>query len=195
MGIIGWADAPNTIEKKTAIPPVGVAAPYETVEQSHQPVTEVARQAAPDTNVPIKEDCNSQNEIHVNSDLSSNAEIRAEEPVSERVDFVEKTVFEQLVEAIRSLKLKQSGDFEILGQNPVEHIDISKLELHEVEFLINHAYRTGDMDFFALVREVHAVKRRILDMTDKPDSVSSVNLDSLMELVESKYSEAFTESH
>ena len=69
--------------------------------------------------------------------------------------------------------------------------DITRLELHEVEFMLKHAERSTNVDYYRIAREVHGVKRRILDLVDTPDLTSSNNLDALMNLVEDKYEASF----
>lgn len=105
-------------------------------------------------------------------------------PAPECRQKAEDTLLEQLVECIRNLKLR---DVDGSGQC----CDITRLELHEVEFMLKHAERSTNVDYYRIAREVHGVKRRILDLVDTPDLTSSNNLDALMNLVEDKYEASF----
>jgi hypothetical protein len=93
-------------------------------------------------------------------------------------------VCDQLVCAIRSLRIR---DIDGSGRS----YDISLLEFHEVEFLFKHAERVSSVDYFNVVRELHAVKRRILNLAENPDVVDSTNIDTLINFAEEKYETSF----
>ena len=70
-------------------------------------------------------------------------------------------------------------------------LDISRFELHEIEFLYDHAERVSFIDPFAVVKGLFEIKHRILEQAEDVETISSPNLDALLEFAESKYAKAF----
>lgn len=164
MGIVGWADAPNSISE-------------EQLGDEETVIVEESEQVA-------EENDSTGNQVEVKSEpittpmKAKSIETRALESVKTPL---ETSAGEELLEAIRSLKLKSGKD----------ECDISKFELHEVKFLFNHAERQGFSDYYGVVKEVFAVKHRILDKVDDIDDTESPNLDELLAFAESKYEQSF----
>lgn len=143
---------------------------YDVLEINHNPGETAARWVSNQEMMPLRD----ADEIHGQDN---------EDSICKRKGVMSSEVFNQVVDSIRNLELRDvDGDGEY---------DISMLELHEVEFAVNHAQRIGGVDFFSLVREVHAVRRRLLYLVDDPDSVVSDNLDRLIDLIEERYEESF----
>lgn len=93
-----------------------------------------------------------------------------------------KAANDEVVSTIRNLRLWPSPE----DKNTC---DISLIELHEVGFVLKHAARFDDLDYYKLAREAQQVKRQLLEVGAAPDSLSSPNLDKLIEFLEKKYEE------
>lgn len=225
MGLIGWADAPNSVESENTDSSVPIAPASEEPRLSIDGRYDLfENNVSFDTDECVIEELDDRqraqdNEIFFSKfeeydipdddfdrvraasreawieeyETENNSNFDPDQSDIDRCKQIESenampvTDFDQVVDAIRALKLRDAD-----GSG--ETCDISQIELHEIEFVIRHAERVGDVDFFKLAREVHAVKHRILEMTDTPDYVNSSNLDSLMKLVEEKYEESYSEN-
>ena len=179
MGIVGWADAPNTTEDESV-----------SLESAQ---SESIGTILPPPAAPVLEEI-----VQVSSDDNSfeggedEDEYVGEESISRSIipldDWEDDQVSEaaiELMNAIRGLRLCQSE------QGGSIRCDISKFELHEVKFLFDHAERCGFDGYFSVVREVFGVKHRIIDEGLDIDSVDSSNLDDLLSYVEAKYEKAY----
>ena len=181
MGLIGWADAPNSIEEKkneleTQTPTAsGFAAGSESLTPNEPTQSDS----------PLFGDDQTDTASAMDSEadaIDNGAAVEdAETPGFESHEHG--TLDSGLLLAIRNLRLTGSED--------ENRYDISKFELHEIKFLFEHAERSGSIDYFAAVREVFGVKHRILDEKIDIDAVASPNLDELMAFVEEKYESSF----
>lgn len=177
MGLIGWADAPNSIEEDQTIPEPHIT-PQASPIMATQAETPEMIEGVDDSieEIPEKADANeepSESPAHV----ASSSEFDIDGCASES------PAGNELLCAIRNLKLTGNAD--------ENRYDISKFELHEIKFLFEHAERCGSVDYFSAVREVFGVKHRILDEKIDIDSIESPNLDDLMAFVEGKYEKSF----
>ncbi len=181
MGLIGWADAPNSIEenkgeiKMRAPSAPGLAAGSEplTWHEPSQSDSPLFDNTLTDS-MPIADGEDGKTDV--------SAFIEDEEASGLAVED-QRSPNDELLLAIRNLRLA--------GNEDEGRYDISKFELHEIKFLFEHAERIGGVDYFVAVREVFGVKHRILDKKVDIDAVSSPNLDELMAFVEGKYEDSF----
>lgn len=177
MGLIGWADAPNSIEEDQTLPEPRITpqvVPIES-EQAEAPDT---IEGIDDSIEEAPEGAKSNEELDENPvNIESRSEFDVDDCASEN------PACNELLYAIRNLKLTGNAD--------ENRYDISRFELHEVKFLFEHAERCGCVDYFSAVREVFGVKHRILDEKNDIDSIESPNLDELMAFVEEKYENSF----
>lgn len=185
MGLIGWADAPNTEENKEAFPGDVTQVPTApAINQELLSEAETAERSVSVAEVPI----DSNDALDFNYEVSvSRTSVSVSDWGFDSVSEEDKgkAAAIELFNAIRGLRLNQHND-ETGMRN-----DISKFELHEVKFLFDHAERCGFEDYFTVVKEVFAVKHRILDEGNDIDAVESPNLDDLLEFVEAKYEKAY----
>lgn len=177
MGLIGWADAPNSIEEDQTIPEPH-ATPQASPIAAVQPETHEMIESIDDSIGETPEEVGASEELSENSvHAASHSEFEMGDCASES------PTSNELLCAIRNLKLTGNAD--------ENRYDISKFELHEIKFLFEHAERCGSVDYFSAVREVFGVKHRILDEKIDIDSIESPNLDDLMAFVEGKYEKSF----
>lgn len=90
---------------------------------------------------------------------------------------------DELLDIILQLELRKDASTSTL--------DISRIESHEVVFVLDHASRQESLDYYRIVRSIHAVKHRILQSELPPDTVDCPNLDELIEYVEGLYRAGF----
>lgn len=177
MGLIGWADAPNSIEEDQT-PPEPRMTPQVAPIEPEQTETPETIESVDDSIEEAPEGVESNEELDENpAHIESHSGISVDDRASEN------PASNELLYAIRNLKLTGNAD--------ENRYDISKFELHEVKFLFEHAERCGSVDYFSAVREVFGVKHRILDEKIDIDSIESPNLDELMAFVEGKYENSF----
>lgn len=178
MGIVGWADAPNSIDNQavskpasqTPTPPAGIVQPVSSEE--------VMEETLDGDEGALDDPGYEYNEVSAEMPVGPSSLWDEENPDND----TSKASYE-LIEAIRNLKLSWFEDD--------NRCDISKFELHEIKFLFDHAERCGFADYYDVVREVFGVKHRILDERGDIDSITSPNLDELMSFVEAKYERSF----
>lgn len=182
MGLIGWADAP-------ALEPCDV-------KQSRLPSNDTYPEGA---GVDVAETAYQQRffasapavvEPGVNASLtwlhdgySADAEeatpCESSQTIEEDASDKHEDLQNELFSVIASLKLRQ----DVPGQT----YDISKIELHEVQFVLDHAARIEALDYYKLARAIHGVKRQLLDANVPSDAIESPNLDVLMDYIEECY--------
>lgn len=186
MGLIGWADALNSEQESITIYRDRSNLDYNSQDDALKEInvqpetTLVFEQTAPsniidegleDSATPVEcldtESCN-------NPETDEAKAISAQENLQEELFFI-----------IENLKLRE---------DPLDQIcDISKIELHEVRFVLNHAARSESLDFYKLVRTVHKVKRQLLELDTSPDTIESPNLDELLDYIEKLYQDSTTD--
>ena len=184
MGLIGWADAPNSAESNTTSPQTPQQASTVVPANMPEPDSLESQQGGIADSVGFEEDDDFGyvNEVSVSRSVISVNDWS--DGVSLDVDKEQEATIE-LLNAIRGLRLNQRA------QDGATHCDISKFELHEVKFLFDHAERCGFDDYFVAVKEVFGVKHRILDEVGDIDAVESPNLDELLAFVEAKYEKRY----
>lgn len=179
MGIVGWADAPNEAE---------------IVSQSHS-VVEGASSTSIESPVTVEQteeletfDLDANNDLTEYGTSEHSAECTRGEyaDIPSTADEVERSCSPELIEAIHQLRLNKKND-------DVAVIDISKFELHEIMFLFDHSASMGQVNEYEFVRELFAVKHRIMEMVEDIDSVTSPNLDELLQFAENKYQQSVNE--
>lgn len=178
MGLIGWADAPNSIEEDQVMPESSIPPQAATIQDTQTEACEVAENADDS----IKETHEEVDADKAPAETPGYAMSYAEYDMSDDCTSGS-TANNELLCAIRNLRLTGNAD--------EKRYDISKFELHEVKFLFEHAERCGSVDYFSAVREVFGAKHRILDEKIDIDSIESPNLDELMIFVEEKYAKSF----
>ena len=182
MGLIGWADAPNTIENEAQAVAVTASEPVPTPEKPEE--IQAEPEAVSEAESAIEEEPPSYIEEVSVENLANDFDDTDDSFVSvESINEGREAFGIQLFNAIAKLRL--------LGDDASGKYDISKFELHEIEFLFEHAERCGFDDYFGAVRSVFGVKHRILDDKGDIDSISSPNLDELLAFVEEKYEKSF----
>lgn len=175
MGIVGWADAPNEADNDDQLNTA-----FETPSSSTDSL-EVSEQI---------DELEQVNEGSVEEDQSeySVEYVLGEEGVAPTLAGEnERVCSPELIEAVHQLRLNKKSDDPGI-------VDISKFELHEIMFLYEHAASMGLVNEYDFVRELFAVKHRIMESVEDIDSVSSPNLDELLEFAEDKYAQSISEA-
>lgn len=176
MGLVGWAEAPlggmrmelENGASVSGVPEVSGSTPVQV--ESDNAISDNL-----DTLVNLDKD----------ADIESQLEERIDVPADSSNGLFLSGKQEQC--AIQDELLGLISQLELRGDASTSTLDISRIEFHEVVFVIEHASRNETLDYYRIARSLHAVKRRILQSELPPDSISCPNLDELIEYAEELY--------
>lgn len=183
MGLVGWADAPSSEENDTN--PQGGLDDIKATGETGDAACDVVDQAD-EEHVAITE-CAAE---EINQGLSGNL---LEEAVSDEATVspndvqMNELVVEDAPEGLQNELFEAIGHLKLRDDPSKNSCDISKIELHEVKFVLDHAARTESLDYYKLARAVHQVKHQLLNAEALPDSIESPNLDELIGYIEEQY--------
>lgn len=183
MGLVGWAEAADSVGCQKQQNDEGSYV-TETIEVNAAEVSPVLDADKPEGAELMVDDKNStmpSSEVAFTDSESAPAEEQS--CFAPECDNV-MTEAAEVLDAIRNVRLTSR----LTDENV---LDISRFELHEIEFLYNHAERVSFIDPFAVVKGLFEIKHRILEQAEDVETISSPNLDALLEFAESKYAKAF----
>lgn len=169
MGLVGWADAPNSIDQNTVEPSTDESQELTFDARDQPPTANSIQENNPEES---SFDADPNNAMAPSCSLEGASESYEEDPC----------YFDQIVEMIRDFKIRRKAyDY-----------DITYIERDELLFVLKHAERAEQLDYFKLIREVHAVLRRILE-DDEIDEryIKSENLSAVLNYLIKRYDEVF----